>query len=327
MSAGILETSITPGKGDVNEQGAVLPKVEDGAFFTPEHSGPGYLGTVDLQGEVLRVRVTGAGRVSVRERVRVGERATRGRIVGFSRRSRHRMQENVARMDFAEECARGRAKFVTVTYPKDYPAGRACKRDLEALRKRLERRFPGCWGPWRCAPQERGAPHFHFILGKIDWLPLGWLREAWGAIIGHEGPERLQVDVQGLDNARHVRRYVSKYIAKVNDVAPTGTDAPPPQAAEAGSEGAAVLLDTVPYSPAGDAGEGWLGRSWGIVGKDFVVWAEQIVFTLPLGTWFYRLKRGMRRLWSGLNKERYQGGMVYGSENGLGRLVAWAVAG
>jgi len=226
----------------------------------------------------------------------------------------------LARVDWEAEARRGRLKFLSVTYPADFPTARQSKAHLEAFRRVLERKFPELWGVWRLEEQRRGAPHYHFLLGGVSWVSLWWLRKVWGRIIGYRGSERLQVDVRQVRSARHARAYVSKYVAKV-------------EAAEAAAEGqpqadpaaAAVLLEPITY-PDG-LREGWAspGRFWGWIRRELVPWAERVVFSLPIGEWFWRVKRVMRRAWRGVNGQRHRGAMVFGSVETWGRVLGWAL--
>lgn len=93
----------------------------------------------------------------------------RGSICGFSRASRKRMIEFMAQARL-----RGQLLFATFTYPDEFPVGdiAAWKAHFEALRKRIERQYPGWSIVWRKELKERLsgenkgklAPHYHMII-------------------------------------------------------------------------------------------------------------------------------------------------------------------
>jgi hypothetical protein len=82
----------------------------------------------------------------------------RDRVRGFSRASRRNLLRHLASINrSAFRAFKGRIIFVTLTYPKQFPEDpELCKRDLTALRKRLERRYKSFAAFWRMGIQRRG---------------------------------------------------------------------------------------------------------------------------------------------------------------------------
>src|SRR5215218_8109122 len=118
-------------------------------------------------------------------------RGTRDRVRGFSRASRRNLLLRLASINrSAFRAFRGRIIFVTLTYPKQYPADpELCKRHLKALRKRLQREYGSFAAFWRMGIQRRGAWHFHLLLfvrpsfGPIDELRR-FISASWYEIAG-----------------------------------------------------------------------------------------------------------------------------------------------
>lgn len=155
--------------------------------------------------------------------------STRGKVAGFSRRSRKRMIDTIAKIR-----ARGSILFLTLTYPDNFPVGDAdrWRRDREAIRKRLMRRCSG-WGfIWRTEIKERqsgalnegaDAPHWHLIAFapyQNDALAaafmLSLLKEHWHEIAGAGDVNHKEhgADVRIVRGRRGAYYYVSKYVAK-----------------------------------------------------------------------------------------------------------------
>jgi len=104
----------------------------------------------------------------------------RGQIHGFSRASRRRMMQFLAKVCLDEALP----LFGTTTYPDIFPdEAEKFKRDLQTLIERLKRRFPGLGLLWRLEFKRRKsgvnagkvAPHFHWLLWnvprKFDFKP------------------------------------------------------------------------------------------------------------------------------------------------------------
>jgi len=84
-------------------------------------------------------------------------RGKRGRISGFTRKSRLGFLSTVTKLDRKADLP----KFVTLTYPGEYPEQfQDWKSDLHYFAIYLSRRYPGAAFLWTLEPQERRAPHF-----------------------------------------------------------------------------------------------------------------------------------------------------------------------
>lgn len=171
----------------------------------------------------------------------------RGTIQGFSRASRKRMIEFMAKARI-----RGQMLFATFTYPDAFPVGDVDQWNahFEALRRRIERQFPDYAIVWRkeLKPRLSGenmgkvAPHYHMIIDtgisnepdiRVDHvLSYGrtypkttsaasrsfeqWSLQAWSEIVGSYDPLHAQHGcfVVACRNRRHAYKYISKYVAK-----------------------------------------------------------------------------------------------------------------
>lgn len=116
-------------------------------------------------------------RLSAKGSVVRGDRST---IAKFTRRTRHRMtfvsRETMVRFE----------SMITLTYPLEYPVdGRAVKRHLDTMLKRLKRRYSQDYF-WFLEFQGRGAPHVHILYGRkvVASEDRDWLARSWVDIIG-----------------------------------------------------------------------------------------------------------------------------------------------
>ena len=150
-------------------------------------------------------------------------RGIRGKVEGFSRESRRNLLRRIASINrTAFRAYRGRIMSATLTYPSEYPKDpMLCKRHLEALRKRLTRRFGPFSGFWRLGIQERGASHFHLLLfvppslGKVKELRR-FVSRSWYEICGEVSEGHLQAGtrVEEVRNWRTATSYMERYVAK-----------------------------------------------------------------------------------------------------------------
>lgn len=109
----------------------------------------------------------------------------RGVVGGFSRRSRKRLLEWFNSID-QRRVSFKQVWFIGLTYPETCrPSLLNSRRHLDALRKRLVRRW-GPWGiTWKLEPQKNGSPHWHLlaIVPRKQAHELRefrkWLAQAW----------------------------------------------------------------------------------------------------------------------------------------------------
>lgn len=172
---------------------------------------------------------------------------TRGTITGFSRASRKRMIEYMAKVRFA-----GQILFGTFTYPDAFPINKpdVWNAHFEALRRRIERQYPNYRIIWRKELKERKsgdyagfvAPHYHMLIDTcVDGEPSitvekyqsygklhdkttsalsrqfeRWSLKAWYEIVGSNDEKHRKHGsfVVACRNRRHAYKYISKYVAK-----------------------------------------------------------------------------------------------------------------
>ena len=161
---------------------------------------------------------------------KAASRSTRGRVKEFSRKSRKRLIEKMAKTRRAEQ-----GHFITLTFPGEYHGDHdRAKAQMMTLKKRIQRRFPGHAGIWRMELKRRlsGAsegeivPHFHIITfglpsgffvedGKATTIA-AWLPGAWREICdGDDDHQRHGCDVKDIQGRRQAMHYASKYASKL----------------------------------------------------------------------------------------------------------------
>lgn len=180
----------------------------------------------------------------------------RGVVSGFSRQSRNRLLQKLAKLKRAEL-----PLFVTLTYPGVFPvAPEDWKKHLDNFAKRFRRRFPNAGFIWKLEPQKRGAPHFHLLAWDSQFTPdqfcaalRAWIKHAWYEVVGSGDlrHERAGTDVQIIRSWSGVMFYASKYMGKPVDLENDAWGNP--------------------------------GRWWGVVGKENIPYAERLVAWLHNG--------------------------------------------
>lgn len=219
-------------------------------------------------------------------------------MFGFSKQSRKRLLEYMARLDCEKYFeAGGQAVFVTYTYPRDFPSDRKAKRHLRALLMRVARRWRLAAGIWRMEHQQRGAPHFHIILFGIGPADCPLVRSLWAKVIGYAGGQApLQVRAEPVTSWRKLQNYVAKYCAKSSGEAERGLDnvtylhAPIGEAFYGDTEvpGGAVTMR-------GRTRSDTEGRVWGWFHKRALPWGSLDLFPAIPSTWLTVLKRAANR--------------------------------
>jgi len=151
-------------------------------------------------------------------------------IKGFSASSRRRLMVTIAKIRRDAPLP----LFITLTYPKVFPDGKSSKRHLDVFQKRLKRAFPFSGWIWKLEPQERLAPHYHFLLWGCDLESMRkFVPDAWYAIAGGGDNNHLLWHmglcgrgnvhcVQQVRSFRGVWSYASKYLGKKFDVTEWG---------------------------------------------------------------------------------------------------------
>ena len=138
----------------------------------------------------------------------------------MSRRNLLRKLASINRSAF--RAFKGRLLFLTLTYPANYPDDpNLCKQHLEALGKRLERKYGALAIFWRMGIQRRGALHFHLLLFVTP--SLGSLKQvssfivySWYEVCGELGEGHLLhgTYVEELRTWKQATSYAEKYMAK-----------------------------------------------------------------------------------------------------------------
>jgi len=150
----------------------------------------------------------------------------RGKVKGFSSASRRRLMYKIARVKRDAELP----LFVTATYPASFPDAKSSKRHLHILQERMKRAFPEAGWMWKLEPQERGAPHYHFLIWGADlhkmrkFFPVNWYQIAGGEdkyhLLWHTGllGNGNVHCVQQVRSFKGVWFYASKYLGKTFEV-------------------------------------------------------------------------------------------------------------
>lgn len=172
----------------------------------------------------------------------------RGAIHGFSRRSRCRMIDLMARLDVTKT----RVTFLTLTF-SGCPAPDEAKKALKRFTMRIRRKFHQVAAIWRMEFQERGSVHFHLMLFSLPFLPQRLLQSVWEKCTREK---RSIVFVTLIRSHRMLLGYISKYIGKL----------------EAPAEG--TSLDNAPYQHSPEPLE--TGRIWGWLNKSALPMAKKL---------------------------------------------------
>jgi len=230
--------------------------------------------TVEIQGDVLRLKTS-----SSFERTR--KKPLRGKVTRFSRKSRRRLLEVLAR---TAKATKPRV-FLTLTYPSNMNDANVGKHHLRAFLERVRRRFPKCAGIWRIEYQKRGAVHFHFIFFNMPFWKASEIRIAWSEIIGEKNP---RIHITTCRSRRKSTYYMSKYVAKcANEVS--------------------VSLSNVPYLH--------VGKHWGYFNKPDIPMAELVIYAVSGNLKaFWDLRRAIDRYYP-KRKKSYAGGAMLFVQN------------
>lgn len=171
---------------------------------------------IESQGSLLKMKT-----VSGFSSVKVPQSHQRGKVTQFSRKSRKRMLETIARLDRRKvSWGRHRPKFITLTYEENMTDHQKAKRDLKVFVERMQERYPEFACLWRKEQQERGAIHFHLMVFGTPWLlihtdnsGMGW-QQHWNEVCGNSPDNKNSFDIEVIDSMNGVAYYVAKYMAK-----------------------------------------------------------------------------------------------------------------
>jgi hypothetical protein len=172
----IYRRSVIEDQGAGAEHGGAVPAPAPGLLkghiSSPDWFNPYDEGQIEVWTGAGLIRVVKQGR---HEPVHEGKakRRKRGKIQEFSRASRRRMMQFLAKVILDEIIL---PLFGTTTYPDIFPdEAEKFKRDIRTLIERLKRRFPLVGLIWRLEFKERKsgvnagkvAPHFHWLLWNV----------------------------------------------------------------------------------------------------------------------------------------------------------------
>lgn len=132
----------------------------------------------------------------------------RGKVRGFSSASAKRLRFLI------RNTAELWTGMLTLTYPDWFPEdGPACKRHVNAFCQWLRRRKIAY--VWVLEFQERGAPHFHFLLS--GFVPKDAVARAWWEIVGTNQAEHLKAGtrIEAVKDAEQVGGYMAAYTSKL----------------------------------------------------------------------------------------------------------------
>lgn len=250
----------------------------------------------------------------------------RGIVAGFTRASRKRMLECIARLEW--KLARF-VCFVTLTYPdrNGPPTAVETDRDRQVFCKRLKRLFPRASAIWRreWKPRESGKfvgvpyPHYHFLFFRLPFFHYDRLNALWGEVLGYDG--YIRTEIEKVESWYQALGYVAKYMAKVEVGSFAGPGANRREANAPGLAGRSLVY--VAYLTA-DEGDGEpeyelvpvesIGRSWGCHNKRHLPWAKRRVSSVRAGLWLELAKRRARQVWPGIGKSQSTGFTLFSED-------------
>jgi len=193
--------------------------------------------TISAQGRVLEVKVEYPVRAG--RHVPRGTSAHRGDVHGLSRAARSRLMKLLNKVAWGES----HNKFITLTYPADFPTVDVSKDHLRAFLERVRRAHPDAAVIWKLEFQKRGAPHYHLVSPNLPFQNKCSIQSMWGEIIGYED---VFTRIDAFDG-KEILKYVAKYVSK--------------PAREREEDKSVQICDTIKTREKGPA---WTGRCWGV---------------------------------------------------------------
>jgi len=147
------------------------------------------------------------------KRKRASDARKRGRVSGFSSRSRYRMLTLLNSLPDSWPLP----LMIGLTYPSEWPGDwELWKNHQNRIFKAFQRRFPGCMMVWKLEPQQRGAPHFHVFIYTKEDMDLEWLSKTWYRIVASGDEKHLLAgtNCQRAETRAGSLSYASKYLGK-----------------------------------------------------------------------------------------------------------------
>lgn len=215
-----------------------------------------------------------------------------GAITGFSIKSRIRLLQLVARLRIIKKL---HPTFLTLTYGKDFPDCQTAKKHLWNFIKRLRRRSPDVFSCiWRLELQDRDAPHFHLIIFNMPFIDKSTIQKLWADCVSEKywdySAEEARYPFTRIEVIRNHKKlccYVSKYIAKKDDVSPDG-------------DTSSCGFNNEPYLSA----EKITGRLWGVINRAMLPFAKisQVVIDYE-EKWYQEFQDICRQIWNGIEED------------------------
>jgi len=228
---------------------------------------------ITAQGRVLTVQLELA--LPERPHGQAGGGVPRGTIRGLSPQSRMRLLKKLYRIHWDEK----HNKFITLTYPADYPEPGQAKTHLDTWFKRLRRKFPRTSVLWVLEFQKRGAPHFHGLSPNMPFFPRSELQVMWGEIIGYKDVYVWIESFPESDAMRYMAKYASKSLRKPEE--------------ESGEICDSIKTKEEPETE-------WTGRLWGEKNKRFMPYSRLYTKTTDQIEVYHKLYDKSTKLWPGL---------------------------
>lgn len=156
-----------------------------------------------------------------------GDIAVRGKIKGFSKKSKNRLMRKMMKMDWqdisqSKNSLMVQSVFITLTYPSDYSQDwQDWKSHLRSFGERFRRQYGDLNGLWKLEFQERGAPHFHVMMilpakTNLHFLRV-WISRNWFEVVGSGDEKHLKAGTNTraiYGSAQKLMNYLSKYMGK-----------------------------------------------------------------------------------------------------------------
>jgi len=198
---------------------------------------------IEKQGQVVRmVNLTS-------KKAPPAKPSKRGKVTSFSRKSRRRMIDLMARLDLKDK----RVVFLTLTFHYTHSA-QETKAAFKRFLAHVAYHYPNASGIWRVEFQKRSTPHYHLILIDLPFWKHKDLRATWMKCTREDNSGAR---IEWIHSERMCMFYVSKYCAKTYD------------------EESITLFINAPYQQKGE--EKWTGRVWGVINRCSIPFAPREV--------------------------------------------------
>jgi hypothetical protein len=207
--------------------------------------------------------------------------STRGIISQFSAKSRKRLIEQFTRLDHKKmKFTKERVKFIALTYIDNMQDGALAKLHLKRFIERLQYEHAELWCVWKMEFQERGAIHFHLIVGNMPFTEFSEIQKMWSEC--SEQAENVFTRIEAIKSIRGVLSYAAKYMTK--EVSPnTGEEvkATDVSSVRRAAGGSGCLVLSICHN---------FGRFWGVYGRQHLPLADKVevmcALTDSMYNWF-----------------------------------------